>query len=139
MYAAEGKEGIFGADQIPKGLAPGEIGISDEEAKELEAIGKQDEQEGASASTSAKTAHRVPPPLDQPSQAGPSSHVEPVAATGANEPPSFTEAVAGDNNVSSNAPTSSTLINDSNVQAQQPVISSASKDAAGGGPPGYTE
>lgn len=145
LYAAEGKKGVYGADQIPQGLAPGEIGISDEEAKELEAIGKEDEQnQVAGASTSAKTTtHRVPPPLDQHSQVGSSSVVEPTPATKTDEPPSFTDSVTGANNTASHTevPTTSSLIHESqqNTQAQQPVITSTSKDVAGGGPPGYTE
>lgn len=48
LYAAEGRTDVMGTDHIPQGLAPGEIGISDEEAKELEAMGKQNDA-GASA------------------------------------------------------------------------------------------
>lgn len=121
LYAAEGRADVMGIDGIPQGLAPGEIGISDEEAKELEAMGKEQDEnststgatQGASFTAAAapgtsssalseppvesSTKHFVPPPLPasnavaQPTAQPAVEATQPSLPSHTQEPPSYSE------------------------------------------------
>lgn len=158
LYAAEGRSEFMGTEQIPQGLAPGEIGISAEEAKELEAMGKAEEQDsgqpsatatGAAASSSNRpsgTKHFVPPPLAKPEPVVASSAHGSQFAPPSGVPPSdpaiqqtaATADVFGDANAVPGAiPTSKPQLGQ-DANAGQAIIS-PSKDEAGGAPPGYSQ
>ncbi|UZJ56837.1 hypothetical protein CBS101457_006157 [Exobasidium rhododendri] len=76
LYAAEGRPEVMGTQHIPEGLAPGDVVITPEEAKEMEARSNHDgshttqpasfsQQSLADQSgthTARASAHRVPPP-----------------------------------------------------------------------------
>jgi hypothetical protein len=81
LYAAEGRPEILGTHEIPEGQTPGDLSISPEEAKEMEAEAKLQGGQSADAASlpqestaiqpsmpspssgAAQNSHRVPPPL----------------------------------------------------------------------------